>query len=124
MSNIKASTLRNRSANTENAMDKVNAKILSGNMIAEVTYEVVNGMKVRMPNAAIPVTREDSFDLLNRNRAVSVDEILEAVGTGVMNYLIKKGFIRQNGNTSIYYVTVEAQKHYKLSAPRIGRYFK
>lgn len=45
MSNIKASTLRNRRQDNENALDKINAKILSGNNKFEIEYEIVDGIK-------------------------------------------------------------------------------
>lgn len=122
MSNIKASTLRNRKANNETALDRVNARILSGNLVVEIEYKEVNGYKVRVPNAELPVSRDDVVNVINRQRAVSKEELLEAVGMNVTNFLVKKGYIRVM-NSSTFMVTVEAQKHYKLAKPVIGNYF-
>lgn len=122
MANIKASTLKNRRQDNETSMDKVNARILSGNLVVEVEYKMVGGYKVRQPNAEMPVTREDVRDLLNRNRAVTKEEILEMVGQNVMNFLLKKEFIRESSST-IFYVTKAAAKNYKLNKPMVGDYF-
>lgn len=123
MATIKASTLKNRKADTENAMDKVNACILSGNLTVEVQYEMKDGYKVRIPNRENPVNREDMLELLNGNRAITKEDILEQVGANVMAWMLKKGIIRDNGNT-IYYVTMTAKKYYDLRKPAVGNYFK
>lgn len=123
MSNIKASTLKARTTDTETSLDKVNARILSGNLVAELQYVEIGGYQVRVPNSELPVTREDSIQLLNRNRAVTKEEILLAVGKGVMTHFLKKGYIRQ-ASATVFYVTVEAQKYYKLAKPMVGSYFK
>lgn len=122
MANIKASTLKNRRNDNETSIDKVNARILSGNLVVEIEYKVVGGRKVRIPNAELPVTKEDVRDMLNRNRAVTLDELLELVGKNVMKYLQDKGFVRQQ-TASIFLVTKAAAKHYKLDKPMVGNYF-
>lgn len=83
---------------------------------AEIEYAIDSkGRKVRLPNAQRPVTPADTRDMMLYNRVLEEEEILEAVGKGVLDFLVKNGRIQRDSLLSTrYWITKAAQKAYDL----------
>ena len=88
----------------------------------EITYVVDKaGRAVRQPNKDRPVTREDCLFLLKNVRAVTDDEVLEAVGPNVHKWFLDSGMlVRDTKARSLLWITKKAQAYYGLPLPMIG----
>lgn len=113
-------TNRNRPMNRA---EKILAKALGGGFCAQYETDAL-GRKVRKPVADAPVELEDvRFALLN-NRVVEEDDMLEAVGRGVLRYLTdNQMLVPSQRDASLLWVTTKAKERYNLR-PVVGGFMK
>jgi hypothetical protein len=111
---------KNRNPNRAGA---ILAKAFSGAYDPQFETDA-KGRKVRKPVADAPVELEDvRFALLN-NRVVEEDDMLEAVGKGVLRYLVdNKMLVPSQTVSGLLWVTTKAKERYNLR-PVVGGFMK
>lgn len=75
-----------------------------------------DGTYERQTSREKPVTREEVVHLLTNVRALEVSEVLEFIGKGAMDFMIKADLLRKMDD-GLLWVTVAAQTKYGLKDP-------
>jgi hypothetical protein len=87
-------------------------------LTAPIEYRVDSkGRKVRLPNADRPVTTEETVLLLKYMRAIEEEEVLEALGKGAMEYMVKAGqLVRDAACPTRLWISKKCAEAYRLPA--------
>jgi hypothetical protein len=72
------------------------------------------GRKVRIPNANQPVSAEEVKALFLNMRVLEEEEVLESLGKGVMDYMLKVGQLEKDG--PLLWITKACAVAYSLPA--------
>lgn len=107
----------NARRNQVTPMAAVLCKALSGALVVEDTFttDSATGYKVREFCKEAPCTLDDVRGLLLNNRVVHLEEIYEAVGKNVHQYMVSKGYIRADRyNPRMFWITAAGARNYNL----------
>lgn len=74
------------------------------------------GRQVRVPTQSNPVTREQIAEALHGVRMVEEDDLLVAIGSGMIRWLIDNDFLRRGVNAGQLLITKKAAARYGLPA--------
>lgn len=112
-----SNTFWNKKRNQVTPAAQVLCQYLSGSLVVEdeFTVDSKTGYKVRVFTKDAPCKKEDVRHLLVGNRVVDLEDIYAQVGKNVHQYMLEKGYIRQDSNnTKLYWVTDAAARNYNL----------